>query len=270
MFYNTINGDVEDLNNLFSFESVLDSKVLIAAPHGGEYIPHSAFPFLDYTNELFPLEIDQSSNEIYRVNGYSFAGTSIHRHVVNLNKRKYKLNEFNVFREIGFNGSSLYLDDMPDSVSEKLVNLYYNPFFNFVKDELFRIRENFDSAFLLNAHTMEANIPEVNKFLEHRKRPDFCLGTNYMHSIDYELLTEFHSSLESHARDYIGSDVSIAIDRPFVGRVGLTRAFGCPGENLNALLLEVNQGLYFSENGSDLEVVKSLNSIIQNTLDDIF
>ena len=216
------------------------------------------------------MEIDQASNEIYRANGYSFAGTSIHRHVINLNKRKYKLEEFNVFRDVGFDGSPLYLEDMPDSISERLVNLYYNPFLNFVKSELFRIRERFDDAFLLNAHTMESKIPEVNKFLEHRKRPDFCLGTNNMHSIDYNLLTEFHSSLESHARDYFGSDVSIAIDRPFVGRVGLTRSFGCPNENLNALLLEINQGLYFSENGSDSEVVSALNSIVQNTLDDIF
>jgi N-formylglutamate amidohydrolase len=270
MFYNTITGDVKDFNNLFSFESVPDSKVLIAVPHGGEYVPSCSFPFLDYTNLLFPLEIDQFSNEIYRVNDYSFAGTPIHRHVVNLNKNKGKKGISNLFREVGFNGSSLYLDDVPNSVSEKLVNLYYNPFFNFVESELFRIYEKFDSAFLLNAHTMESEIPEVNKYLEHNKRPDFCLGTNDMCSIDHALLTEFHSSLESHARDYIGSDVSIAIDRPFAGRAGLTRVFGRPQDGFNALLLEINQGLYFSENGSDLEVINSLNSIIQNTLDDVF
>ena len=59
MFYNTITGDVEDSNNSFSFESVPDSKVLIVAPHGGEYVPPCAFPFLDFI--LFLYSIIRSS-----------------------------------------------------------------------------------------------------------------------------------------------------------------------------------------------------------------
>ena len=269
MFYNTISRKIEKLEEIFTFNKVEDSKLLIAIPHGGSHIPKASLSFLDYENELFPLEIDQSVNDIYNIPKFSFAGTSVHRHVVNLNKQKYKSGELNIFRKVGFNGENLYNTKISESARNKLTKTYYDPFFNFIKDELYRIREINGDAFLLNAHSMEANTPKVNLYLEDSKRPDFCLGTNFMQSIDSKILSDFYSVLHSHTTSYFGSDISIDIDDPFVGRVGLTKTFGQPKNGLNALLLEINQNLYFSNMKSDKIVVEALNNIIEKTLEDI-
>ena len=269
MFYNTISRKIEKLEEIFTFNKVENSKALIAIPHGGCHIPQTILSFLDYENNLFPLEIDQSVNEIYGIPDFSFARTSVHRHVVNLNKQKYKSGELNIFREVGFNGERLYNSELPKSTRTKLTKTYYDPFFKFIKDELNRIREDNGDAFLLNAHSMEADIPKVNLDLENSKRPDFCLGTNFMQSIDSKVLSKFYSSLHSNTTSYFGSNISIDIDDPFVGRVGLTKAFGQPKKGLNALLLEINQNLYFSNMKSDQIVVKALNNIVKKTLEDI-
>lgn len=90
-----------------------------------------------------------------------------------------------------------------------------------------------------------------------------------MQSIDSKILSDFYSALHSHTTSYFGSDISIDIDDPFVGRVGLTKTFGQPKNGLNALLLEINQNLYFSNMKSDKIVVEALNNIIEKTLEDI-
>lgn len=271
MYYDVINKNLEKLENIFFLRSIPGSKAIITAPHGGKYVPNKSFNYLDYTDKLFPLEIDQNVNDIYNIDSFSFAGTNIHRHVINLNKDKYKEGKLNIFSKRGFNGKNLYLTKPNNSKKQNIITNYYDPYFNFVKNELNNIKEKNGKAFLLNAHSMEANIPNINLKSEDENRPDFCLGTNDMKSITPELLSKFYDSIQHHASSYFGNNISIRINDPFVGRVGLTRVFGKPKENVNAVLFEINQRLYFSEENmdSDQEVIKNLNNIVENTLEDI-
>jgi len=271
LYYNVLTGKLEKINKIFNFRKVENSKALIAAPHGGKYIPSRSCDYLKYYDSSFPLEIDQDVNEIYNISKFSLATTNIHRHVINLNKDKYKNGKLNIFRDKCFNNHDLYAEIPNNSIKNKLIKFFYEPYFEFIENELSIIKKNNGKAFLLNAHSMEENIPNINLKLEDEKRPDFCLGTNDMKSITPELLNNFYGAFQAHASNYFGNNISIRIDDPFVGRVGLTRIFGNPQKNTNALLFEINQRLYFSEHNlkSDQEVIKNLNNIVQKTLEDI-
>ena len=115
MYYNVLDKKLEKINELFNLREIKNSKILIAAPHGGKYIPQDSCNYLDYNNLTFPLEIDQNVNEIYDINSFSFATTKIHRHVINLNGNKYKNGKLRVFRNKGFNKQNLYTEPINDA-----------------------------------------------------------------------------------------------------------------------------------------------------------
>lgn len=111
----------------------------------------------------------------------------------------------------------------------------YRPYHACLADLLGRTRGRFGYAILVDCHSMPANIRTGEMGL----RPDFIIGDRFGASASPALV-------ERAIRILASKGYTVAHNKPYAGGF-ITEHYGRPAEQLHAMQIEINRGLYMNE-----------------------
>jgi N-formylglutamate deformylase len=136
-----------------------------------------------------------------------------------------------------FDGEPLYLADRAPAAAEidQRRRIYFDPYHAALTGEIARLRARHKRVALFDAHSIRSAIPR----LFDGELPVFNLGTNSGASCDAALREIVGAVLKASAQ-------SMVIDGRFKGG-WITRAYGRPGEGVDALQLELACRAYMQE-----------------------
>jgi N-formylglutamate deformylase len=158
-----------------------------------------------------------------------------------------------------FLGEPLYKDKRTevnaDEVKRRL-NAYYFPYHLKIQELLTDLKDKFGKVLLWDCHSIRQVVPTIQ--LE--KFPDLILGSSDEKSAAPDLI-------QSAIKDLGSGDYSLRHNHPFKGGT-ITRSFGKPNENQNALQLEMCKVHYMddTETKYDLTRADKMREILKNTL----
>jgi N-formylglutamate deformylase len=240
--------------------------LLISMPHNGEAIPEDIALLMTETGKKVP------DTDWYKDRLYDFAKSlgayilmpKYSRYVIDLNRDPEGVdlypgaNSTELCPTSSFDLSPLYIENQgPDKKEiERRVSLYWQPYHQAISDTLAEIKEKFSTAVLLEAHSILSHVP---RFFE-GQLPDFNFGSANGTSCAPELL----KALEQ--LNY--SPYSMISNGRFKGGY-ITRAYGCPEQNIHAVQLELSQRTYMDEPSNHYnevlaaEVKPKLQAIVQ-------
>jgi len=261
--YNFLTKESKDLKEIFTNKTSKNIKFLTITPHSGEYIPYEYLKNInDRNNESWKKDIDHHSNKLYDLSniGSNLISTNIHRGFIDLNRSLTTNNNDGVIKKKGFNGFNLINVEYTKIEKKQMLENYYFPFYNLLNRTMFDLRKKYDSAFLLNGHSMEELDPKTKT-----KRPDFCIGTLDNSSANKKITKSFTDTLTELCNI---DKLKVEIDYPFKGKKNLSKIYSFPKRGYNTLLLEINQRLYMDNNFNiDQDSIKYINKIIEKTME---
>jgi N-formylglutamate amidohydrolase len=127
--------------------------------------------------------------------------------------------------------------DAPLSLAVALerIERLYHPFHAALRDLLEKTRDRFGYAVLIDCHSM----PSASLAFPAAARPEFILGDRFGSSCDFRITR--------CARETLGElNYRVQLNRPYAGGF-ITEHYGRPAENLHAIQVEINRGLYLNE-----------------------
>lgn len=133
-----------------------------------------------------------------------------------------------------FDDEPLYKNGVIPDEQER-IKKYWNPYHDKITEELSRITERHGFARLWDAHSIKSHVPE----LFDGRLPDLNLGTGNGRSAGPDLVEKLDGILNK-------SDYSCALNGRFKGGY-ITRHYGDPDNNIDAVQLEISQILYMDE-----------------------
>jgi len=121
------------------------------------------------------------------------------------------------------------------AVAMERIERLYRPFHEALDGLLRRTRDQFGYAVLIDCHSM----PSASVSLPASARPEFILGDRFGGSCDPRMTRSVRETISR-----LGYQVQL--NRPYAGGF-ITEHYGRPAENLHALQIEINRGLYLNE-----------------------
>lgn len=215
--------------------------ILISVPHSGTYFPDDLIPHYISGRINEPEDTDWYVDRLYDFApslGISMIVANYSRWVIDLNRHPNSDPLYDDGRNITelcptstFNEEQLYHDHhMPGADEiERRVQLYYNPYYDKIKQTLDNLKDEFGIALLWDAHSIKQYVPGIRK----ETIPDLILGDNDGKSASKAFIDITLDFLEK-------SRYKVAHNDPFKGG-NITRHFGKPAENQHALQLEMTK-----------------------------
>jgi N-formylglutamate deformylase len=226
--------------------------LLISMPHNGQDIPSSIANTMTEKAKLV------ADTDWYQDKLYDFAvelGTYIlipkyNRYVIDLNRDPKGVNLYpganstELCPTTAFDQSALYLpENMPseDEIQQRITR-YWQPYHQAIITTLADIKQQFNGAVLLEAHSILSHVP---RFFD-GQLPDFNFGTANVASCAIELITAVENI------DF--TPYSKVSNGRFKGGF-ITRCYGQPEQNIHALQLELSQRTYMNEPSNEYNEV---------------
>ena len=129
----------------------------------------------------------------------------------------------------------IYDSPLSLAVAMERIEQLYRPFHQALDDLLQITRERFGYAVLVDCHSM----PSASVTFPASARPEFILGDRFGGSCDFRVTRS--------AREAISNlKYQVQLNRPYAGGY-ITEHYGRPAENLHAIQIEINRGLYLNE-----------------------
>ena len=228
-----------------SFTLIKGSKpLLISMPHNGQAIP------TNIANNMNDEALEIRDTDWYLDQLYDFAqslGAYIlipryNRYVIDLNRDPKGVNLYpganstELCPTTAFNLTPLYRKGCLPTEAEisRRIELYWQPYHQELTKTLADIKTQFGRAILLEAHSILSHVP---RFFE-GQLPDFNFGTADGHSCSQLLLKQIEAiDFEPYSQVSNGR---------FKGGY-ITRHFGQPDQNIDAIQLELSQITYMNE-----------------------
>ncbi|GGA64315.1 N-formylglutamate amidohydrolase [Nitratireductor aestuarii] len=132
-------------------------------------------------------------------------------------------------------GMDIYEQRLPVAEAMSRIEQFYMPYHATLRELLHQTRARFGHAILVDCHSMPKNIRVAQGDI----RPDIIIGDRYGTSAFGEF-TRLAISLLS-AKGY-----AVEQNRPYAGGF-ITEHYGRPMQNIHALQIEVNRGLYLDD-----------------------
>jgi N-formylglutamate amidohydrolase len=132
-------------------------------------------------------------------------------------------------------GLDIYRQRIPVAEAISRIEQLYSPYHATLADLLGRTRTTFGHAVLIDCHSMPRNIRVTQGGI----RPDIIIGDRFGTSASSDF-TRLALSLLS-AKGY-----AVELNRPYAGGF-ITEHYGRPSQNIHALQIEVNRGLYMDD-----------------------
>lgn len=216
--------------------------LLVSMPHVGLEIPDdikesmtdAALALTDtdwFIDRLYDFLIDMD---------VSFIAAKYSRYVIDLNRGTDGVSLYpgkkvtEICPTSTFDGDPLYVDGVTPDTDARTRN-YWQPYHDKIADELGRMKKNFGHAALWDAHSIKSHVPT----LFDGRLPDLNLGTGNGISADHGFVEKLDSIVKA-------SKYSTALNGRFKGGY-ITRNYGDPKNNINAVQLEISQITYMDE-----------------------
>jgi len=221
------------------------TPLLVSIPHAGVWVPRSINSRLTSKARHLP-DTDWFVDRLYQSvveQGGGLLIANYSRYVIDLNRPPddaalYAGEGTGLLPEQAFDGNPLYRQEMqPDKeeVQERLQQ-FWMPYHEKLCTELEAVKQRFGHAVLLDAHSILSEVPRLfNGML-----PDLNLGSFKGASADPGLVSASMLALG------IDPHFSLVLDGRFQGGY-ITRNYGCPGNGIHALQLEMAQSAYMVE-----------------------
>lgn len=120
------------------------------------------------------------------------------------------------------------------------IEAFYHPYHRTLEALLARAWQNFGTAVLVDCHSMPSlSTCQPTRDAERKVKADFVLGDRYGTSCATDLVDR--TEYELRALGY-----SVLRNKPYAGGY-ITEHYGDPGNNLHAIQIEINRGLYMDE-----------------------
>jgi N-formylglutamate deformylase len=221
-----------------------EAPLLVSIPHAGVDLAGFEPAFVDLW--LARKDADWRLDELYdflEPLGATVVRTSLSRSVIDVNRDPSGASLYpghattELCPTMTFDGEPLYRSGRAPEAEEiaERRRLYFDPYHAALGDEIARLRQTFKRVALFDAHSIRSRIPR----LFNGQLPVFNLGTNSGASCDPELRRTLVAVLAS-------AKESTVIDGRFKGG-WITRAYGRPGQGVEALQLEVACRAYMQE-----------------------
>jgi len=226
-------------------------------------VPHAGVRFPDELKSLFfdsvidcPSDTDWFVDQLYDFVpeiGGTLIKANYSRYVVDLNRSKQgeflygdERKETALVPIKTFSEDAIYKGKLPDDqeINRRIVK-YYDPYYEKIKLEIARLKEEFGSCLFFDAHSIRRFVPSIRK----NRFPDFILGDADSKTARISLVEKAKKLLEE-------SEYSFSYNDPFKGGM-LTRNFGDPKKNIHALQLEMSQDIYMDETNLKLDEKKA-------------
>jgi N-formylglutamate deformylase len=221
-----------------------EAPLLVSIPHAGVDLAGFEPAFVDLW--LARKDADWRLDELYdflEPLGATVVRTSLSRSVIDVNRDPSGASLYpghattEMCPTMTFDGEPLYRSGRAPEAEEiaERRRLYFDPYHAALGDEIARLRQTFKRVALFDAHSIRSRIPR----LFNGQLPVFNLGTNSGASCDPELRRTLGAVLAA-------AKESTVIDGRFKGG-WITRAYGKPGQGVEALQLEVACRAYMQE-----------------------
>ncbi|MBU2532739.1 MAG: N-formylglutamate amidohydrolase [Alphaproteobacteria bacterium] len=129
----------------------------------------------------------------------------------------------------------IYSGPLSIAVAMERIERLYRPFHDALDRLLQRTRAKFGYAVLVDCHSM----PSASVTFPASVRPEFILGDRFGGSCDFRVTRA--------AREAINRlKYQVQLNRPYAGGF-ITEHYGRPSEDMHALQVEINRGLYLNE-----------------------
>lgn len=129
----------------------------------------------------------------------------------------------------------IYREPLTLAVAMERIERLYRPFHQALDALLQRTRAQFGYAVLIDCHSM----PSASVTYPASVRPEFILGDRFGGSCDFRVTRTARASIAK-------LNYQVQLNRPYAGGF-ITENYGRPAENIHALQIEVNRGLYLDE-----------------------
>jgi N-formylglutamate amidohydrolase len=129
----------------------------------------------------------------------------------------------------------IYSKPLSLAVALERIERLYRPFHQTLDGLLQRTRQQFGYAVLIDCHSM----PSASVTFPASARPEFILGDRFGGSCDFRITRTTREAI-SHLK------YQVQLNRPYAGGF-ITEHYGRPSEDLHALQIEINRGLYLNE-----------------------
>jgi N-formylglutamate deformylase len=220
--------------------------LLVSLPHDGTEVPE------DIAGRLTPIAATLPDTDWHIGRLYGFAremGASIlrphfSRYVVDLNRPVDGTplypgqEETGICPVVSFDGLPIYQpgEEPADDEIAARVERYWRPYHEALHGELSRLRHQHARVVLWEAHSIRGELPRLFA----GELPDFNVGTADGESCSRQL--------EDSLRKVLGArrDYSYVVNGRFKGGY-ITRHYGRPGAGVEAVQLELRQGVYMDE-----------------------
>ena len=232
------------------------APLLISLPHDGTAVPEDIAARLTDSARRVP-DTDWHVSKLYdfaRELGASMIVPKYSRYVIDLNRPPDDVslypgqNTTGLCPHVQFSGEPVYRDGQdPDEaeVAER-VERYWRPYHRALAGELQRIHAQHGRSGLWEGHSIKGVVP----FLFEGRLPDLNLGTAGGTSCSAALQSRLESVLESQGRhDFV-------VNGRFKGGY-ITRQYGDPTQNIQAVQLEISQRIYMDEESFEWDAGKA-------------
>lgn len=231
--------------------------LLISLPHDGSFIPDAIAARMHPGARRSP-DTDWHVGQLYgplaQRLGASVLKPQSSRYVVDLNRPAdgHALypgqRETGLVPQIGFDGQPLYLPGSePDAVEvQQRINDYWQPYHEALAQELARLHAEHGRVVLWEGHSIRGQVP----MLFDGQLPDFNLGTSAGASCGASLQQRLQDCLAAQSR------YRVAVNGRFKGGY-ITRHYGEPTANVQAVQLELVQSNYMDEESFDYQPEKA-------------
>lgn len=208
--------------NLRKSEDCYVEELFSSAPSVGAPLIEARFPraYLDVNRE--PFELDP---ELFEEPLPSFANPQSMRVIGGLG----------TIPRVVAEAEEIYDGPLSLAAAMERIEQLYRPFHEALDDLLKRTRDQFGYAVLIDCHSM----PSASVTFPAAARPEFILGDRFGGSCDFRVTRAARSAIS--ALNY-----QVQLNRPYAGGF-ITEHYGRPSENLHALQIEINRGLYLDE-----------------------
>ncbi|MDR6842447.1 N-formylglutamate deformylase [Pseudoxanthomonas sacheonensis] len=232
------------------------APLLISLPHDGTAVPDDIAARLADSARRVP-DTDWHVSKLYdfaRELGASMIVPHYSRYVIDLNRPPDDVslypgqNTTGLCPHLQFSSERVYRDGQdPDEaeVAER-VERYWRPYHRALAGELQRIHAQHGRAGLWEGHSIRGVVP----FLFEGRLPDLNLGTAGGTSCSAALQARLESVLEAQDRhDFV-------VNGRFKGGY-ITRQYGDPAQNIQAVQLEISQRIYMDEDSFEWDAGKA-------------
>lgn len=217
-----VNASRLDPHSLRKSEDCFVDDLFSSAPSEGAPLIEALFPraYLDVNRE--PFELDP---ELFDEPLPAFANSQTMRVIGGLG----------TIPRVVAEGEEIYSDSIALSVALERIEQLYRPFHQALDALLQRARNQFGYAVLIDCHSM----PSASVTFPASARPEFILGDRFGGSCDFRVTRA--------AREAISKlKYQVQLNRPYAGGF-ITEHYGRPAQQIHALQIEINRGLYLNE-----------------------